>query len=184
MLQWGSVEMNEIIQEMAALMRDEAAQRSIVIRAEMAENLRPITEDRVQLQQVLLNLMINAMDAVKDADGTRGLAINSQRESGMTKSWDRSAIQAWAYRRGKQTRSLMRSLPRNLMGAAWDFAFAVPSLNGALAACGPPTTLQAEQVFTLSCRLKPRLTNELQCDSFRRGPASSTNFFAAALSKS
>jgi hypothetical protein len=44
MLQWGSVEMNEIIQEMVALMRDEAAQRSIVIRAEMAENLRPITE--------------------------------------------------------------------------------------------------------------------------------------------
>ena len=72
--------MNEIIQEMVALMRDEAAQRSIFIRTEMAENLRPITEDRVQLQQVLMKLMINAIDAVKDADGTRELAINSQRE--------------------------------------------------------------------------------------------------------
>jgi C4-dicarboxylate-specific signal transduction histidine kinase len=34
----------------------------------------------VQLQQLLMNLMINAIDAVKDADGTRELAINSQRE--------------------------------------------------------------------------------------------------------
>jgi C4-dicarboxylate-specific signal transduction histidine kinase len=35
--------------------------------------------DRVQLQQVLLNLMINGIDAMKDVDGTRQLAITSQR---------------------------------------------------------------------------------------------------------
>jgi signal transduction histidine kinase len=36
--------------------------------------------DRVQLQQVFMNLILNAIDAVKDVDGTRELAIKSQRE--------------------------------------------------------------------------------------------------------
>jgi signal transduction histidine kinase len=35
--------------------------------------------DRVQLQQVMMNLMINGIEAMKDADGTRELAIRSQR---------------------------------------------------------------------------------------------------------
>jgi signal transduction histidine kinase len=35
--------------------------------------------DRVQLQQVLMNLMLNSIDAMKDVDGTRELAIRSQR---------------------------------------------------------------------------------------------------------
>lgn len=76
--QWEPVDMNEIILEMVALMRSEAVQRSISIRTELAENLPPITGDRVQLQQVLMNLMVNGIDAMKDADGTRELVINSQ----------------------------------------------------------------------------------------------------------
>ena len=78
--QWESVDMNEIILEMVALMRSEAAQRSISIRTELAENLPPITGDHVQLQQVLMNLMVNGIDAMKDADGTHELVINSQLE--------------------------------------------------------------------------------------------------------
>jgi C4-dicarboxylate-specific signal transduction histidine kinase len=42
-------------------------------------DLPQVMADRVQLQQVLMNLMINGIEAMKDGDGTRALAIRSQR---------------------------------------------------------------------------------------------------------
>jgi len=42
-------------------------------------DLPPLVADRVQLQQVVMNLVINSIDAMKDVDGRRELAINSQR---------------------------------------------------------------------------------------------------------
>jgi PAS domain S-box-containing protein len=77
--QWEPVDMNEIIREMLALMRSELTRHSVSVRAELAEGLPQITGDRVQLQQVLMNLMINSLDAMRDADGTRELAVKSQR---------------------------------------------------------------------------------------------------------
>jgi C4-dicarboxylate-specific signal transduction histidine kinase len=77
--QWELVDVNEIIREMVALMRSDVTRHAISVRTELAEDLPQITGDRVQLQQVLMNLMINGIDAMKDADGTRELAINSQR---------------------------------------------------------------------------------------------------------
>jgi PAS domain S-box-containing protein len=74
-----SVDMNEVIREMLVLMIGDMSRHSISVRLELAEDLPQITGDRVQLQQVLMNLMINGIDAMKDADGTRELAINSQR---------------------------------------------------------------------------------------------------------
>jgi signal transduction histidine kinase len=46
---------------------------------ELAADLPQLIGDRVQLQQVLMNLMINGLDAMKDGEGTRELAIKSQR---------------------------------------------------------------------------------------------------------
>src|SRR5437870_12078560 len=64
---------------MVALMRSEVTRHSISVRTELAEDVPQLTGDRVQLQQVLMNLMINAIDAMKDGDGTRELAVKSQR---------------------------------------------------------------------------------------------------------
>ncbi len=77
--QWELVDVNEIIRDMVALMRGEIKRHSISVRSELAEDTPQITGDRVQLQQVLMNLMVNAIDAMKDANGTRELAIKSQR---------------------------------------------------------------------------------------------------------
>ncbi len=77
--QWELVDINEIIREMVALMRSEVTRHSISVRTELAEDVPQLTGDRVQLQQVLMNLMINAIDAMKDGDGTRELAVKSQR---------------------------------------------------------------------------------------------------------
>jgi C4-dicarboxylate-specific signal transduction histidine kinase len=73
------VDINEIIREMVALMRSEIARNSISVRTELAEDIPQIMGDRVQLQQVLMNLMINGVDAMKEMSGTRRLDIKSQR---------------------------------------------------------------------------------------------------------
>jgi PAS domain S-box-containing protein len=73
------VDVNEVIQEMIVLLRSEAMRHSISIRAELAADLPQVMGDRVQLQQVMMNLTVNGIDAMKDVDGTRELAIRSQR---------------------------------------------------------------------------------------------------------
>jgi PAS domain S-box-containing protein len=74
------VDVNDVIREMTVLLRGEAMRYSISIRTELAADLPQVMGDRVQLQQVVMNLMINGIEAMKDVEGTRELAIKSQRE--------------------------------------------------------------------------------------------------------
>ena len=73
------VDVNEVIRGMIGLLRSEATRYSISMRAELSEDLPQIMGDRVQLQQVLMNLMINGIEAMKNVDGPRKLAVRSQR---------------------------------------------------------------------------------------------------------
>jgi len=73
------VDVNEVIREMIALLRSEATRHSISVRTELAADLPQIMGDRVQLQQVLMNLIMNGIDAMKDVDGTCELAIKTGR---------------------------------------------------------------------------------------------------------
>ena len=73
------VDVNEVIGEMIVLLRGETTRYSISVRTELAADLPQVMGDRVQLQQVMMNLIMNSVDAMKDADGTRELAIKSQR---------------------------------------------------------------------------------------------------------
>ena len=73
------VDANEVIEEMIVLLRGEVTRYSISIRTELAADLPPVMGDRVQLQQVMMNLTINSIDAMKAVDGTRELTIKSQR---------------------------------------------------------------------------------------------------------
>ena len=77
--QWELVDMNEVVLEMTALLRDEAARHSVSLQTELASYLPKVKGDRIQLQQVMMNLMINSIDAMKDVDTTRELTIKSQR---------------------------------------------------------------------------------------------------------
>jgi PAS domain S-box-containing protein len=75
-----SLDVNEVIKEMIALLRSEASRYSISIRGELVNDLPNIMADRVQLQQVLMNLMLNGIEAMKDM-GTGGeLTIKSQQD--------------------------------------------------------------------------------------------------------
>jgi PAS domain S-box-containing protein len=73
------VDVNEVIREMIALLRSEATRYSISVGTELSSNLPQILGDRVQLQQVLMNLIMNSIDAMKDVDGARELVVKSQR---------------------------------------------------------------------------------------------------------
>lgn len=77
--QWEPVDVNETIREMVMLLSNEAARYSVSIRTELAEKLPEVMGDRVQLQQVMMNLMINGIDAMKEVDAARTLTIKSQR---------------------------------------------------------------------------------------------------------
>jgi C4-dicarboxylate-specific signal transduction histidine kinase len=74
------VDINELIQELVVLLRSEATRYSISVRTEPAADIPQLVGDRVQLQQVLMNLVINGIEAMKDVNGTRELTINSQRK--------------------------------------------------------------------------------------------------------
>jgi C4-dicarboxylate-specific signal transduction histidine kinase len=79
-LQLELVDVNEVIEEMIVLLRGEATRYAISVRTEMAAGLSPVMGNRVQLQQVMMNLMTNSIDAMKDVDGTRELTIKSRRD--------------------------------------------------------------------------------------------------------
>jgi len=76
-----AVAINDAILEVLALTRTEAANNSVSVRTQLAEGLPRVQGDRVQLQQVVLNLIINAIDAMRDVgDGTRELLVSSNNE--------------------------------------------------------------------------------------------------------
>jgi PAS domain S-box-containing protein len=72
------VDVNEVAREMVVLLGDEALRHSISVRTELAEDLPQVIGDRVQLQQVLMNLIVNGVDAMHDVDEPRELIIKSQ----------------------------------------------------------------------------------------------------------
>jgi len=84
-LQRELVDVNELIREMIVLLRSEANRYSISIRTELAEHLPKIMADRVQLQQVFMNLMLNGIDAMKEMSGGSELTIKSEADDGELK---------------------------------------------------------------------------------------------------
>jgi signal transduction histidine kinase len=76
-----AVAINDAILEVIALTRTEAANNSVSVRTQLAEGLPPVQGDRVQLQQVLLNLIINAIEAMRDiGEKERELLISTRNE--------------------------------------------------------------------------------------------------------
>src|SRR5258707_785577 len=76
-----AVAINDSILEVIALTRTEAANNSVSVRTQLAEGLPRVQGDRVQLQQVLLNLIINAIEAMRDVgEEERELLISSRNE--------------------------------------------------------------------------------------------------------
>lgn len=78
-VEFGPLDLNATVDETLALLRPEARRRQVAIEASLSEDCATIVGDQVQLQQVLLNLSVNAMDAMEDTEpSTRMLAISTR----------------------------------------------------------------------------------------------------------
>jgi PAS domain S-box-containing protein len=76
-----AVDLNQAAQEVIALTSSELQRNRVILRTEFAEDLPPLTGDRVQLQQVVLNLILNAADAMNGIeDRPRQLLIRTERQ--------------------------------------------------------------------------------------------------------
>ena len=78
-----SLEVNDVIQEALALARSELVKRRIVFRTDLSSELPRVRGDRIQLQQVILNLLMNGADAMTSTDGTKELLVRSQKDGGV-----------------------------------------------------------------------------------------------------
>lgn len=74
------VDVNEIIREMTVLLRGETMRYRIAVGTDLGGSLPQVLADRVQLQQVMMNLIVNGIEAMKDVDGPRELAIKSRKD--------------------------------------------------------------------------------------------------------
>jgi len=70
------IDVNEVICEMVVMLQNEADRHSVMVRTDLAAELPKVVADRVQLQQVLMNLMLNGIEAMLDTSGE--LSIKSQ----------------------------------------------------------------------------------------------------------
>jgi C4-dicarboxylate-specific signal transduction histidine kinase len=75
------VDVNDLVREMIVFLHSEATRYNISMGADLSTDLPQVTADRVQLQQVLMNLMTNGIEAMKNTDGTRRLTVRSLAET-------------------------------------------------------------------------------------------------------
>jgi C4-dicarboxylate-specific signal transduction histidine kinase len=79
------LDLNEIVSEVARLVRSDAVIRNVALTIDLAERLPRVRGDRVQLQQVLLNLVLNGLDAMREPHtGDRNLVIRTARSDAAT----------------------------------------------------------------------------------------------------
>jgi PAS domain S-box-containing protein len=94
-VQRDSLGINGVVQDVLKLMRSDLTNRNVAVDIELAQNLPTVTGDSVQLQQVLLNLVVNACDAMTDCDAPeRRLLVRTGMENG------RSAVRVSVTDRG------------------------------------------------------------------------------------
>ena len=81
-MQRGPVDLNAMVEDVLALVRTEAGNQRVVLRHVPVPELPTVFADRVQMQQVLLNLVVNGIEAIGSAAGTvRTLDVRAQQHA-------------------------------------------------------------------------------------------------------
>jgi signal transduction histidine kinase len=80
--QWGSLSINQVVGEVLNLMRSDLQYRRVAVSTRLGEPAAMVWADRVQLQQVLLNLIVNACDAMNDRPPNERLLLISTARNG------------------------------------------------------------------------------------------------------
>jgi signal transduction histidine kinase len=72
-----TLDLNELIRESLALVQENLKKHRVMVEADLNDYLSKVTGDRIQLQQVLVNLISNAIDSMAGVDGSRLLTVKS-----------------------------------------------------------------------------------------------------------
>ena len=78
------LDLNEVIGEVLGLLRGETTKRRVIVETDLGQDLPPVIGDRVQLQQLILNLLLNGIEAMDPVTDYKRLFIRSERESSDT----------------------------------------------------------------------------------------------------
>ena len=143
-----SVDLNQLIHEVLALVQGTLEKHGVVVHTELDEALIPVTGNRVQLQQVLFNLVTNAIEAM-ELVADRSVLVKSELESGggvgVTVEDSGSGIDP------KVIDQIFTSQPRP-MAWEWVYRFARRSSNRMVGACGLLRAPPVEPSFGSLCR--------------------------------
>ena len=74
-LEFTLLDVNEMVGEVARLVSGDAVLRNVTVRLDLAPHLPPVRGDRVQLQQVVMNLVLNGLDAIRESAGTERMLV-------------------------------------------------------------------------------------------------------------
>jgi len=152
-----SVDLNELINEVLTLTKGEIQKRAIIVRTKLDENLPPATANRVQLQQVLFNLVTNAIEAMDSVSiPNRQLLIKSEPGT----SGDVSvAIEDTGVGIDLEHIDQIFSSFFTTKGSGWGWVYrsADQSLNRMAVVCGLREAVLVARSFSSRCRsLRPK----------------------------
>ena len=154
-------DLNEAINEVIVLARSAIAENGVSVQTRLTEGLAPVEGDRVQLQQVILNLVLNAAEAMSAVDeGARELLISTEQGRTKTSLWQ-CAIPGRASIRNISSAFSMLSTPRSPAEWGWGCRSAGLSSTPTGAGCGQTQTSLEAPYFSSPCPARKGLMNSL-----------------------
>jgi C4-dicarboxylate-specific signal transduction histidine kinase len=143
------IDVNGIIEGMLTLLKGEAIRYSVAMRTELAVDLPKIMVDRVQLQQVFMNLMLNAIEAMKDSGGE--LTVKSELQDGQPQfSVSDTGVGLPTEKMEQNFSAFFTTKPQ---GSGMGRPSAAPLWSRTGGGCGRPLPMDEEQHFSSFCRL-------------------------------
>ena len=132
-----ALDLNELVSEVARLVRSDAIIRNVSMSLELAADLPRVRGDRVQLQQVVLNLVLNGLDAMREPGaGERTLVIRTARDGAGAVGVAVQDAGTGHRREGRGPASSSRSTRPRPRGWAWAWPSRAPSSRRTAARLG------------------------------------------------
>ena len=156
-----ALHINEVVNEVMSLVQHELFSHRVALRLELAPALPPVLADRIQLQQVILNLVINGIEAMQPVtDRPRELVIRTRQDETEPGSGYGERLRCRRGRRG--CRSAVRCLLHHQIRAAWAWAcrFAARSSTHMEDGCRPPEIPVPARRFSSPCHCIRRTTRD------------------------
>jgi C4-dicarboxylate-specific signal transduction histidine kinase len=148
-----TLDINDVIREAISLEQREMLSQRVSLRTELASALPPVLGDRVQLQQVVINLVMNAVEAMAPVtDRPRDMLIRSQQDDA-NEVLGRCGTPAWGLTHRTRSACSTPSSPKSPPAWEWGCRSAVRSSWRMAADCGYRQMRTTARLFSLRCRV-------------------------------